>query len=728
MRYMNGKCGKSTSPSRIWGLIKKNLRASVTPKFRSLDEFVKTGGHKKEDIQVEDLLKSLGQTATVTDLKKRIGKAQKRAQPIAAPLEKPQAEKARRLAGYNRVANEVERWDAVVQQHREADHLSFPLLKPELKLHTAAEFAAKLAPKTPLEQQIAALLQNSKHTFQPGEELTQAEKDVLASMSLKEALERRRELARYRALQSYEEAKARRQNKIKSKKYHRLMKKDRLKKQITAFETLKVTNPDAALKELERLDEQRVEERASLRHKSTGKWAKVQAIRAKYDKDARSVLSEQLKIGKALVEKARIESDDETPESALPVEINSNNPWLRAGAQDTFDEDEKKTNYRKYWTEINEAKAAKRKLMGADSDKIEETQKEEPEGGKPTEAISDDLDQIFNQATKKRKTKAQRKQAASQNQTNSKKNTQKAPEKSIPDALPLKIRNDTLQEGSQRIQSLEDMDELAPGSPEELLEEEKGADRINGKPKDEQKSPQARNQGPEVDPAQFLAMEPRKLKSLGPNWEEAEAESSEDENADDNAQRMTIAEAFAEDDVIQEFRAEKKRLVEASLPTDIDLSLPGWGSWGGTDLKREKSRRRKKRFLIKAPPAPPRRDDNKGHLILNEQKSKALRVHQVTALPFPFTSVAAFESSIRAPVAPTFVPETASRALTKPKVVTRLGTIIEPMDEEALAAKPGQAHLKGAEGLGKKPKEERDRRKFGKNKAKKEGGRSKARK
>lgn len=48
-------------------------------------------------------------------------------------------------------------------------------------------------------------------------ELTPAEQEALSSMSLKEALERRKELAKSRALQSYQEAKARRQNKIKSK-------------------------------------------------------------------------------------------------------------------------------------------------------------------------------------------------------------------------------------------------------------------------------------------------------------------------------------------------------------------------------------------------------------------------------------------------------------------------------------------------------------------------------
>ena len=50
------------------------------------------------------------------------------------------------------------------------------------------------------------------------QDLTIAEKEALSSMSLKEALERRKELARIRVLQSYAESKARRQNKIKSKK------------------------------------------------------------------------------------------------------------------------------------------------------------------------------------------------------------------------------------------------------------------------------------------------------------------------------------------------------------------------------------------------------------------------------------------------------------------------------------------------------------------------------
>ena len=45
------------------------------------------------------------------------------------------------------------------------------------------------------------------------------------------------------------------------------------------------------------------------------------------------------------------------------------------------------------------------------------------------------------------------------------------------------------------------------------------------------------------------------------------------------------------------FRAEKAKLIEATKPKDVDLTLPGWGEWGGGGLKPSKKKR--KRFTIK---------------------------------------------------------------------------------------------------------------------------------
>ena len=95
---------------------------------------------------------------------------------------------------------------------------------------------------------------------------------------------------------------------------------------------------------------------------------------------------------------------------------------------------------------------------------------------------------------------------------------------------------------------------------------------------------------------------------------------------DDLSQSKAIAEAFADDDVVAEFKSEKRSLVDAEKPKDLDTFLPGWGTWGGEGIK--VSKRKRRRFLIKAPPAPKRRDDNKGHLILNDHKQTSVVRHQ----------------------------------------------------------------------------------------------------
>ena len=64
------------------------------------------------------------------------------------------------------------------------------------------------------------MLKGSQHLLErKDKELTQHEEEALKNFDLQEALERRKELQKMRALQSYYEAKCRRQKKIKSKKY-----------------------------------------------------------------------------------------------------------------------------------------------------------------------------------------------------------------------------------------------------------------------------------------------------------------------------------------------------------------------------------------------------------------------------------------------------------------------------------------------------------------------------
>lgn len=73
--------------------------------------------------------------------------------------------------------------------------------------------------------------------------------------------------------------------KIKSKTFHRIERKAKIRNELKNFELLQKTDPEAALEKLQQLDRVRAEERMSLRHKNTGQWAKSKLVRAKYDKD-----------------------------------------------------------------------------------------------------------------------------------------------------------------------------------------------------------------------------------------------------------------------------------------------------------------------------------------------------------------------------------------------------------------------------------------------------------
>ncbi|KAG8231397.1 hypothetical protein J437_LFUL011333 [Ladona fulva] len=69
-----------------------------------------------------------------------------------------------------------------------------------------------------------------------------------------------------------------------------------------------------------------------------------------------------------------------------------------------------------------------------------------------------------------------------------------------------------------------------------------------------------------------------------------------------------------------------------------------------------------------------------------DEKSKwnVTAIKYVNELPYPYVAVESFESSIRAPLGSMWVPETAHRKFIAPKIKTLIGTVIEPLSEEAL--------------------------------------------
>ena len=77
-----------------------------------------------------------------------------------------------------------------------------------------------------------------------------------------------------------------------------------------------------------------------------------------------------------------------------------------------------------------------------------------------------------------------------------------------------------------------------------------------------------------------------------------------------------------------------------------------------------------------------RRDKDLEHVIISEKKDARIASFQISELPHQFKNVEDFENKMSQPVGRTWNPDHKFRKLTMPKVKTRIGTIIEPIDKD----------------------------------------------
>ena len=125
------------------------------------------------------------------------------------------------------------------------------------------------------------------------EDLQKAEELKMNHLSAEEVASRRAEIMKTRELMFRAEMKAKRVARIKSKTYRRLKRRAKEKQ---LGEESDSEGPEAPLKR----EAERAKERATLRHKSTGKWAKMMRRRGEMDVDQRQDMAEMLERGEKL--------------------------------------------------------------------------------------------------------------------------------------------------------------------------------------------------------------------------------------------------------------------------------------------------------------------------------------------------------------------------------------------------------------------------------------------
>ncbi|XP_049450798.1 U3 small nucleolar RNA-associated protein 14 homolog A [Epinephelus fuscoguttatus] len=658
-----------------------------------MSEFTVKAEREGDKIDLLDLIGTVEKTPAVpAKTKKQLKNLQHRKKTIECPLSKQESERIQRDVAFQKAATEVTRWKGIIKQNQRAEQLVFPLNQEPSSPKPIERVVTSWKAQTQLEQEIFALLSANKQPINDPI-LTPAEEASMRAMSLEEAKIRRTELQKARALQSYYEAKARRERKIKSKKYHKVQNKAKRKEFLKQFDEMVNTDPGAALDELNKMELARMQERMSLKHQNSGKWAKSKAIMAKYDQGARKAMQQQLEMNKELTQKLvtslNNEEEGEVEKEAGEAEVlpdfvndaeqglDTSNPWMRG-----------KLSEDSTVKEISDTVDLTAEGPGAAEEEEDEEEVEETE----EEALLRKFD------SRRKLRQAQETEAAAEDPDTSDKEEEERSEftglfRGITDscrqaetekaeAAADASQMDTaaqLEEGLMRVRTLKDM---------ELLSQEKSAtDEAPVQPQQPpatenltsatQKAGKTRRRKRGIELKKILTKEIKVIQvPLAPTIEETE---DPDEKVD---QRGLIKEAFAGDDVISDFLKDKRKQEEAGKPKVVDLSLPGWGEWGGKGLKPSRNKRR--RFRIKAAPPPPRKDQHLPSVIMSEMRNSSISLHQVNSLPFPFKNHAQFESTIRSPLGRTWNTERTVKKISKPKIVTQLGAIIEPMAREEL--------------------------------------------
>lgn len=398
-------------------------------------------------------------------------------------------------------------------------------------------------------------------------------------------------------------------------------------------------------------------------------------------------LETQLALGRELMQKNRQSESSDSEDEETVVVTNTENPWL--GSKEASNPlDEVFSGYKKFWEEHNEnqkqLKKAKKDLKKpepepapiAEAATSEESEGEEVENDSsesddenPSKFINDLFDEAEEKINSKMETKLDqlKPNLLNEDKTKKRKDLKKKRGTNVRDANYL---------GFEKKAKLGDVDEpLMEGDDNEIETAHVPSKFLLREIKQKKKEKLKFMKGSDdINPDSFLSVKSKHLITAVPKLQDmGEADDEYDVNQLSKANKLSLAEAFENDDIINDFEQEVEKEDKKNNVTEEAL-LPGWGSWGGQGVKERNSKYIKKVSLVK----------KKDRIIISSAPNEKLQKHLISSVPFPFKSLQDFEASMRLPIGRDFIPETAHRKLTMPAVVTKAGTVIEPMSEDVL--------------------------------------------
>ncbi|KAF9055750.1 Utp14 protein-domain-containing protein [Panaeolus papilionaceus] len=727
------KDGEQRSTKRR--LVKEKTEAGHEDEFRA---------HSAAKLNLDDLLAPLtSQSSTLQSLKKTTKVLSSvnstKAKKLSAPLPQRAQERLDREAAYE-------------QTKEEAEHLSFPLQAKPAGRVSNLELNAKFKPTTALESSVDALL---KAANLREEDLQKTEDTILKTnqLTVEEVAERRVELRKMRELTFRAEIKARRMNKIKSKTYRKLRRKEKERLGEKIDEQVDSDDEEVRMKR----EVERAKERATLRHKHTGKWARQMRGKEGMDDETRGDIEEMLERGEKLRRRIKgigsDESDGENDddEDDDDMDLDESVAKIKQRAFDELQELEEEAgeeSEKRKGKSVFEMKfmkdAAARQNAEANRERDDFIRQM---GGALDENDSDDQDSFKEPDSSagvishKVGGRIQYRPGESANAMTISRNLRSLPSDtssvtlkstdllSPPPQSPIVSSSSrpllSSTEPSTSTQSanpwlVRDTDassKIAKKKNEVVVSKDsKSADKSKNKLKKQMQKLESAKQETADDAAVEVSLDNLlasssapaiKFSNSKPSSSRADTTSAavdRDSDFDSNSeleaqekileskgkgknknplafqQRDLVALAFAGDNVVQNFEEAKRREIAEDAPREVDMSIPGWGSWGGAGVRKAAPKPERIKKIAGVDPKT-RADYNKKNIIISEKRDKKASKYMIKDLPYPYTSKEQFERAMERPLGADWNTRVAFQRATLPRVMKKPGVIIDPLEK-----------------------------------------------
>ncbi|KAK3638337.1 hypothetical protein LTR56_013166 [Elasticomyces elasticus] len=671
---------------------------------------------------------------------------------LTAPLPKRQQDRMERQIASQKAKEQLDRWLPTVKHNREAEFLTFPLVDPSTAHRVGKDkfIITNDQPQNDLEKELQKIREESGMSApRPAggkaedeeDQLIRAEELAVREMPVEEGMRRRAELRMRRDLLFREERKAKRVARIKSKSFRRVHRRER------AAEEAKEAEMNEGLPEnedeREKSDRKRAEQRMSTKHKDS-KFAKSMKAtnRTVWDEGARDGVNEAARRQEEL--KRRIAGEDvgDEDEGSDVSDVSSDE-----GGSDDEERgmirqlnklreegrgigSQKGVGGMKFMREAEErlrvrneedVERLRKGMGGADGEEVEDDS--EAEGGGLGRAIfgprakegaervkvnakrpeleegSEDEDESAWKGFEEedgvverggvRVAEAGAKGILKKPGSNGSGLLAATRDRRDPEASKVAAGRDDGEEGvSSWVTGGDDEEEVeaaetaAPNGQNKItLGAVLDAERDEEQPATNSTSAGATD-GWQTIPA--------------PNDSENESANS-DSDADNSKPVLTAAEqksamhrrAFAGDDVVQAFEAEKAADAAEEDVHESSNYMPGWGSWAGTGLSKSIRKSNAKAahnplFKTRLPGGgvgvQQRRDKGKVNVIVSEKAERKGKKYLAPVLPHGFGRKEEYEGALRVPVGPEWTTKEVFQRGTRPRVVVRPGVITTAME------------------------------------------------